>query len=63
MNQETWKKVQAIAHELVDAEALPCYEPKEIAEREAVRKKALQCMRQIGKREYDKIGKEENWGM
>lgn len=55
-------ELQRIAHELVDAESAPCWDNHEIVRVEKCRKNALTAMRLIGRRQFDKIGKNDDWG-
>lgn len=55
-------KIQEIAHKLVDAESLPGWDRTEQEKANKARADALQCMRQIGRRQLDQIGKEDDWG-
>jgi len=60
--ESIFKEIRRIAHELVDAESMPAWERSEQIEINKAREKALDCMRLIGKRQLDKIGKEDDWG-
>lgn len=60
--ETTFKEIQRIAHELVDAEMKPAYERHEQIVIERAQRNALDCMRLIGKRQLEKIGKADNWG-
>jgi len=60
--EDAFKQIQRIAHELVDAESKPAWEPHEYAAIEKARRNALECMRHIGSRKLEKIGKEDDWG-
>jgi hypothetical protein len=62
ISTKEFAELQRIAHELVDAESAPCWDNHEIIQAEKCRKKALEAMRLIGRRQLDKIGKEDDWG-
>ena len=60
--EETFAQIQRIAHELVDAEAQPAWTPTEYAKVNKARENALKCMRHIGSRTLEKIGRDDDWG-